>query len=90
MTSNLNEKNIYALPNWVRIIINDDIIDNNILEWHKEHGELYLTLGEISDQLSEKGYRCVISVWEETPLEGYIYEYDNNEWIQHGKTRGYA
>lgn len=68
-------------------------IDNNTLKWHKEFGEKYITLGEIYRQLLERGYTGIIYVWEETPLEGTIYQcsnYEQGQWKEHGKTKGYA
>lgn len=83
--------------NHVVIIIDDVIVDNNILSWHEEdyseHGERYISLNEISEQLLKIYEEDVIYVWEEKPSEGLIYQYGNStirKWQEHGRTKGYA
>lgn len=84
----------------ITIIVSDEgkqIIDNDILTWHEEDNGMVrsLTLEEIYKQLTKLGYKGVISVWDESPLYGVIYQCGNysetrSAWLEHGTTRGYA
>ncbi|MGF9912792.1 hypothetical protein ABEX47_17355 [Paenibacillus ehimensis] len=75
--------------------INQVLVDDNELKWHLHDGEFdgYLTLAEISDQLTSLGYESPYRVWWEMGLRGEIFQYGNYKpevWEVHGKTRGYA
>lgn len=82
----------------VTILLGDkNRLDNSLLKWHKEgkdeFRDSYLSLQEIYEQIKAMGYQGVIYVWEDTPLEGRIYmcgNYEEGQWILHGKTSGYA
>ena len=52
-----------------------------------------LTLGDISNQLTEKGVYGVVYVWVESPMYGAIYifgNHDNENWHLYCKTPEYA
>ena len=55
---------------------------------------LFLTLKEISNQLSSMGYNYNFDIWYEVGIYGKIYQYtklnDVFHWIEHGQTKGYA
>ena len=76
----------------------NELVDPLKLTWHimeftEVDKEERLTLKEISQQLLRLGYKSVLYVWEETPLEGTIYQYGNYEdrsWVIHGTTKGFA
>ncbi|OAH53109.1 hypothetical protein AWH48_12190 [Domibacillus aminovorans] len=54
---------------------------------------LTLTLKDIAGQcIGLYGKSILIDVWYELGLNGYIYRYGNYapEWVEHGKTRGFA
>ena len=94
---NIDNVEVHQGQYFVMIIVNEKTIDANTLKWHEENyeefGERYITLGEIYRQLLKKGYTGTIYVWEETPLEGTIYQcgnYEQGQWMEHGKTKGYA
>ncbi|WP_315069168.1 hypothetical protein, partial [uncultured Clostridium sp.] len=95
MNEIVDSKIIVDGPNQVRIIVNNIILDNDSLSWHNENYELYderyLSLSEISNQVLKVYKDCVLYVWEESPSEGYIYQYGNykkKQWLKHGTTRG--
>lgn len=74
---------------------NKVIFNNDNLLWHIDNQKSqYLTLKEILKQFKEMGYKSgVITVWQETPLNGEIYQYGNHypaSWIKIGQTIGYA
>lgn len=75
----------------VRIIVNEAIISNDLLDWKDiDNYCLELTLNEIAQQVNTPG---TIYVWEESGLEGRIYLFNNQgdrKWHKHGKTRGFA
>lgn len=64
------------------------------LKWHEDEDDgKYLTLQEIGEQVRSLCDDPVIYVWVDTPLEGVIYQtgnYQTDDWIEHGKTMGYA
>jgi hypothetical protein len=69
------------------------LVDIEILKWKNHEGYPYITLLEISKQLKKLGYQSPYYVWAEMGLSGEIYMYGNYnppEWVEHGKTRGYA
>lgn len=73
-----------------RIIVNNQIIDNDQLNWRSEDGGMYLTLDQIAEQIKTDS---VIYVWIELGLSGEIFMYNNygdNKWYKHGTTKGYA
>lgn len=89
----------------VTILIGDMSIPTSQLKWRREqyvyqedehtYSEEYevLTLDEIASQLKDVAHKNVITVWAELPLSGTIYQYNNyedNNWHEHGNTRGYA
>lgn len=89
----------------ITILIGGMVVPTSHLKWRKEYysyqhgGETYqeehevLTLQDISNQLEKSNHRNVITVWVESPLEGTIYQFGNyhdNQWHEHGTTRGYA
>ena len=62
---------------------------NEDLKWRKdEKGYNILSLKDISDQLDAR----LITVFEELPLEGHVYQYGNYgaEWWEIGELAGYA
>lgn len=75
-----------------------DITDK--LAWHEvdagsEYWSEKLTLGEISRQVAAqaKGRHAIITVFQQSALEGEIYQYGNYKncgWVKHGSTKGYA
>lgn len=87
-----------------KVIYNDDYVsavfiftrDTDGLIFTIPHSKLNwgtdgaLTLKEIADQL--RSAHKTIFVWEDSPLEGVIYEYGNHGdyWEEYGKTQGYA
>ncbi len=71
------------------------LVDIEDLTWVDDgYGVGCLSLESIEHQLFNLGYRPVIYVWVETPLEGVIYEFGNYStnfgWAIHGHTKGYA
>lgn len=105
-TNNKNCNDIELTDEGVTIIANNKdgekvIVPYRALEWRNpyEDGDdydlpLFLTLNEIKEQLLSMDYRPVFYVWHETDLSGTIYQFGNysedNSWIEHGKTKGYA
>ncbi len=78
----------------VRILYDSKRLRNRVLPWHgDEPNEGWLTLREISNHLIKKGMSDVIHVWIDSPMEGRIYQFNNygeNEWIEYGRTIGWA
>ena len=70
----------------------------NRLDWHTKMAEdIYkeesLTLDEIYEQVKKRFYCRIITVIEESPLSGRIYQcgnYEDGKWVQYGELRGYA
>lgn len=67
---------------------------DNLLEFEKDDftGDVWVSLGEIRDQLAKKGIDC-FTVYNEDPLHGDIYMYGNytdGKFYLFGETIGYA
>lgn len=69
------------------------------LRWRSEDDQEYgyhaecLTLREIYEQLKEIYPHAIITVFQNSPLNGEIYQcgnYKDGQWIEHGTTKGYA
>lgn len=79
---------------------NENVIKLNELKWRKdefadkEFGEefMYITLSDISNQITAKGYDGSIMVIYETGLDGTIYRYGNHGdyWEIVGQLAGWA
>ncbi|GGB26718.1 hypothetical protein GCM10011409_00030 [Lentibacillus populi] len=87
----LGEKTVDLMGYSVRIIVGNQIIDNDSLNWREtEQGGLELTLNEIAEQIKTPD---VIFVWIELGLRGEIFLYNNygdEKWYEHGSTKGFA
>lgn len=87
----LNKKTVDLTGASARIIVNEQIIDNDQLNWRYEpNGSQELTLAEIAEQI---GRDNVIYVWVESGLRGEIFLYNNyrdKKWHEHGTTKGFA
>ncbi len=70
------------------------LADQEELNWREYEGlPIVLTLMEIGNQLSSLGYEPPFYIWEEGDLEGTIYQcgnYDPPQWMEHGRTKGFA
>lgn len=88
---NIGETTIDLMAYSTRIIVDNEIIDNEKLQWRTEsNGGIELTLNEIAQQINTPG---TIYVWIELGLRGEIFlynNYDDGKWYEHGTTKGYA
>ena len=89
----VNETSVYA--GGLNRLVN--ITDK--LSWHKEYFDsLYmdietLTLSEIWEQAKEFSEDRILTVFEDSPLKGTIYQcgnYEEGKWVKLGNTMGYA
>lgn len=92
--------NIIILVHDAENFPNEKVVKLNELKWRKdeyvgkEFGEefMYITLADISNQITEKGYNLSIMVIYETGLDGTIYRYGNHGdyWEIVGQLAGWA
>ena len=92
--------NIIVLVHDAENFPNEKVVKLNDLKWRKdgiaenEFGEefMYITLADISNQITAKGYDGSIMVIYETGLDGTIYRYGNHGdyWEIVGKLAGWA
>jgi hypothetical protein len=92
--------NIIILVHDAENFPNEKAVKLNDLKWRKnefadkEFGEefMYITLADISSQITEKGYNGSIMVIYETGLDGTIYRYGNHGdyWEIVGQLAGWA
>ncbi|MCL2509193.1 MAG: hypothetical protein FWF05_08465 [Oscillospiraceae bacterium] len=77
------------------------VVPNTCLKWRNPCEDdnvydlpMFLMLKEIGEQLFSLGYEPVFYVWHEQGLSGKIYQYgnyqDDQRWVEHGVTKGYA
>lgn len=91
---NIDQIKIYLESGFIRIIVREQMIPLTALKWNDVYDcGGWLSLGEIASQLKNLGHQDVYYVWQDTPLQGRIYQYGNYDpesWIVYGRTQGFA